>query len=540
VAEVGTAFGSDSIRRVNARLSGEQGAWRYNINAVRFETDGWRDHSAAQRTGFNGKFKYSASADTKLTFVLNSVDMPDVQDPLGLTRAEMEANPRQASPAALLFNTRKSVDQRQGGAILEHRLDAVHSIKLTGWLGSRGTEQFQAIPVATQTPPTHPGGVIDLARDYHGLDAQWVAKTQLMGTPFTVTAGLSADQLKEHRRGLQNFVGTTLGVPGALRRDEDNKVRSFDQYLQAQWSRERFSLTAGVRHSRVTFDSRDNYIVTGNGDDSGSARYSAVTPVLGAVFHANEHLNLYAALGKGFETPTFNELAYRPGGTPGLNFGLRSADSRQWELGAKAELAPQWALNAALFQARTEDEIVVLSNAGGRSTFQNAGQTKRRGFEAALTGRLAEAWSLAAVATWLDATYASDFLTCVAAPCTTPNTPVAAGSRIPGIPRVTAFAELAWRHRPWGLETALEWRHIGRLYVDDRNTDFAPRASLWNLRLGLAQNWNHWRFREFIRLDNVTDRRYVGSVIVNEGNRRFFEPAPGRNWLAGVNASYTF
>ena len=540
VAEIGTAFGSDSIRRVNTRLSGQQGAWQYNVNAVRFETDGWRDHSAAQRTGFNGKFKYDASPDTKLTFVLNSVDMPDVQDPLGLTRAEMEADPRQASPVALQFNTRKSVNQQQGGAILEHRIDAVHSLKLTGWRGSRGTEQFQAIPVGTQTPATHPGGVIDLARDYQGLDAQWVMKTQMMGRPFTLTAGLSADELKEHRRGLQNFVGTTLGVMGALRRDENSKVSSFDQYLQGQWSGERVSITAGLRHSRVKFDSRDNYIAGTNGDDSGSATYSAVTPAVGVVFHANDKLNLYAALGKGFETPTFNELAYRPGGTPGLNFGLRSADSRQWELGAKAEIAPQWGVKAALFQARTEDEIVVLTNSGGRSTFQNAGQTERRGFEAALNGRLAEAWSVAAVATWLDATYASDFLTCVAAPCSTPNTPVLAGSRIPGIPRITAFAELAWQHKPWGLEAALEWRYVGKLYVDDRNTDSTPSASLFNLRVGLAQNWNHWTFREFIRVDNLADRRYVGSVIVNEGNRRFFEPAPGRNWLAGVNASYTF
>ncbi|QJW84068.1 TonB-dependent receptor [Ramlibacter terrae] len=108
---------------------------------------------------------------------------------------------------------------------------------------------------------------------------------------------------------------------GALRRNEDNRVRSFDQYLQGQWTSERVSVTAGLRHSRVSFDSRDRYIAPGNGDDSGSADYSAVTPALGLVFHVNDKLNLYASAGKGFETPTFNELSYRPGGAPGLNFG---------------------------------------------------------------------------------------------------------------------------------------------------------------------------------------------------------------------------
>jgi iron complex outermembrane receptor protein len=49
-----------------------------------------------------------------------------------------------------------------------------------------------------------------------------------------------------------------------------------------------------------------------------------------------------------------------------------------------------------------------------------------------------------------------------------------------------------------------------------------------------------WTFREFLRVDNLADRNYVGSVIVNEGNRRFFEPAPGRTWLVGVSAAYAF
>src|SRR6478609_7885855 len=443
-AAVGTSFGTDGVLRVNAQVAGEVGAWNWRFNAMRFETDGYRDHSEAQRTGFNGKLNYKPSSDTKVTVLLNAMDMPDVQDPLGLTRAELEANPGQASPAALQFNTRKSVDQLQLGVVVEQRITPEDSAKLTAWTGHRSTQQFQAIPVGTQAPPSSPGGVISLYRDYQGLDAQWTHRTRIAGAPFALTAGLSADELQEARQGYQNFVGAQLGVLGALRRDEDNLARSFDQYLQGTWTGERISLTAGVRHSRVSFDSRDHYVTTGNGNDSGSVSYEATTPALGVVWHVNDALNVYAAAGKGFETPTFNELAYRPGGS-GLNFNLRAADSRQWELGVKAEPMPAWRVNAALFQARTSDEIVVLSNAGGRSTFQNAGDTERRGIEASLDGKLGKEWSLLAVGSVLDATYSSGFLTCVAAPCTSPNTQVAAGSRIPGIPRSSAFVELAWK-----------------------------------------------------------------------------------------------
>ena len=528
VAEVSTAFGSDGLQRTGVQLSGQQGKLQYNISAARFSTDGYRDHSAARRESFNGKIKYSLADDTKLTFVANSVRMPDVQDPLGLTRAEMESSPRQATAVAATFNTRKSVDQLQAGAVLEHRIGGGHSVQITAYRGERETQQFQAIPVAVQAPATHPGGVIDLARRYQGLDARWISKTRLMDKPLTLTAGLAVDEAKEQRRGFQNFIGPALGVQGVLRRDEANSVRSFDQYLQAQWSlAERWSASAGVRHSKVSFESRDKYVVPGNADDSGALSYSSTTPAVGLVFHASDALNLYAALGRGFETPTLNELAYRPDGTPGLNFALQSAGSRQWELGTKASFGPQWQANVAYFQARTADEIVVAGNTGGRSTFQNAGATKRNGVEATLSGNWGGGWSTYLAATYLDATYGQGGV-------------VPSGNRIPGIPRTSLFAELAWTHKPWGLETAVEWRHIGKIYLDDANTDAAASAATFNLRASLTQKAGGWSVTEFIRIDNLAGRRYSGSVIVNEGNRRFFEPAPGRTWLAGLNASYTF
>jgi iron complex outermembrane receptor protein len=542
VAEIGGAVGSDGIRRVNARLSGQQGQWLYSLSATHFETDGARDWSSAQRRGFNGKFKYRANDDTSLTLLLNSVDMPDVQDPLGLDRAQFNAGAN--NPLARQFRTRKSVDQVQAGAILEHRIDAADSLKLTGWRGRRSTEQYQAIPATTQIPITQPGGVIGLSREYQGLDAQWTHKGQLAGAPLAITAGVYADSLDESRKGYQNFTGpaaapTALGVQGALRRNEDNRARTFDQYVQGVWSGERVSLTAGLRHSRVAFKSTDNFIVGANGNDSGAVTYSATTPVVGVVWHADEALNLYASAGKGFETPTFNELAYRPGGG-GLNVGLRPADSRQWEVGAKAVLVGSWQANAALFQARTGNELVVLSNSGGRSTFQNAGRTSRRGFELGLGGPLGQGWSAALAATLLQARYDSSFTTCGLPPCTVPTVVVPAGNSIPGIPRNSLYGELAWQHRPWGLQTGVEVRHTGRIAADDLNTDSAAANTIVSLRASLKQPLGHWTVREFVRVDNVTNRRYAGSVIVNEGNSRFFEPAPGRNWLLGVNAAYVF
>jgi iron complex outermembrane receptor protein len=522
-----TAFGSDGVQRHNVRVTGQQGLAQYHLSATHFETDGWREHSAARRTTLNGKVRLQLSDATRLTLVGNSVDMPDVQDPLGLTRAEFAANPRQATPAALAFDTRKTVRQQQLGAVLEHRFSADDGVQVTVYGGERSTLQYQAIPVAPQLAPTHPGGVIDLGRRYDGVDARWIHRGRWFGLPATVTAGVASDGVREARRGFQNFVGSTLGVRGALRRDEVNRARSADQYVQAQWALgELWSASAGVRHSRVRMHSSDRYVAAGNADDSGSVSFGATTPVAGVVYHASDRLNLYASAGRGFETPTLNEVAYRPGGVPGLNFALRAATSRQWEVGAKAQLADGWRVNVALFEARTADEIVVQSNAGGRSVFRNAGATRRQGLEVALAGTRGR-WFTNGALTLLDARYGT-------------GSAVPAGNRLPGVPATTAFLELGWRERPVGFEGALEWRYVGRVFVDDTNSDAAAAAATLNLRLALRQAHGRWTVSEFVRVDNVANSRHAGSVIVNEANGRFFEPAPGRTWLAGVEAAYRF
>ena len=527
--ELSTAMGSYGTHRTGVQMSGIQGITQYNLSAGFFDTGGYRDHSAAKRQNLNGKFKINLSDDTKLSVIVNKVDMPDVQDPLGLTRAEMEANPRQATGVAYTYNTRKSVAQPQAGVVLDHRIDGDLKLQLTTYIGERATQQFQSIPATAQTAATSPGGVIDLKRNYQGVDVRLIQKTKLMDKPLTLTYGLSTDRLREGRKGFQNFTGaaatpTATGVQGALRRDEDNTVRSMDQYVQAQWALdERWSLQAGLRHSRVNFDSRDNYIVAGNGNDSGAVSYQANSPALGLVFHATDSTNIYASAGKGFETPTLNELAYKStsGSATGLNLGLLAATSNQWEVGIKSALARHWRLNTAYFRANTANEITVLSNTGGRTVFQNAGATQRDGLEAALEGRFSETWTTHVAATYLNAVYAN-------------------GLNLPGIAKTSLFADLRWQPKDKRLDAALEWRRVGKIYVNDANTDTAPQVSLFNARLSFMQKLGDWSIKEFVRIDNLTRRVYSGSVIVNEGNNRFFEPAPGRNWVIGVSAAHAF
>ncbi len=534
--DAGVGFGSDGLKRVAAAASGKSGAIGYTLGASRFETDGYRQHSATERRLGNARLNFKLGSDTQLTVIANSVELPQAQDPLGLTRAQWQADPRGVDPSALSFDTRKTMQQTQGGLVLEHGLDAANTLRVMVYQGHRTTTQFQSIPVATQANALHPGGVIALSRDYQGADLRWRWK----GATASVIAGIAADELSEHRLGYQNFIGTTLGMQGALRRDESNHVSNADPYLQAEWRpTPAWLLNAGVRRAKVDFRSTDAYITKTNPDDSGAASYSATLPVLGASYAVSEGLHAYATAGKGFETPTLNELAYRASGATGLNFGLQASVSRSVETGLKARPWSGAELTLALFETRTEHEIVTQTNVGGRATYQNAGATRRRGLEAAGAFQLGTSLQAQVAATWLDARYRDGFLTCTATPCAAANQQVNADNRIPGIARTAVYGALTWQPAG-GWRVGVEGRSLSKVYVNDLNNDAAPGYATLSAHAGYQLSLGAWDLGALLRVDNLADRRYAGSVIVNDGNGRFFEPAPGRTFLASANASYRF
>jgi iron complex outermembrane receptor protein len=532
------AGGSFGTWRQSLQLSGSQGAVDYLLDASRFHTDGWREQSAARRDIANGKLGIALDNGDKLTLIMNSVRI-EAQDPLGLTADQYALAPRLA-PLAAQYDTRKTVEQTQAGLLYERRIDARQGLRLMLYSGERKTTQYQSIPPSAQQSPLHAGGVIDLSRQYGGIDLRWSAALTLADRPLDVVAGLGYDTLREKRKGYENYVGPVaspvLGVRGRLRRNELNEVWNLDPYAQATWRfSDRWTLEAGVRRSSVHFDSRDRYIVGANRDDSGSARYSQTLPVASLRYQATPDLALYGSVGRGFETPTLNELSYRANGASGLNFALRPSVNDSVELGAKARLAGGL-LTAALFQTRTRDEIVTDTNVGGRATFQNAGRTKRNGFELGWQHETANHWRTQLAYTWLAATYRDAF--CSPSPCATGNA-VAAGNRIPGIARQSLFASLGWVP-PEGFRAGVEMRALGRIQANDVNTAVASGYAVAAVYAGYLKKWERWEFNAFARVDNLFDRRYVGSVIVNEGNGRYYEPAPGRNWTVGLSGAYRF
>ena len=516
-------------------FAGTYGTWKAGVrlggfntlfDASRFETDGYRDHSSARRDHYNLKFKYALRPQTSLTLVGNQLRQPETQDPLGLTRAQVEANPRQVTPQAIAFNTRKSIYHEQLGATLAHQLSSVSKVQATVYGGSRWVEQYLGF-AGGAPPPTTSGGVVQLDRGFGGGALRFSTEV----SDWRLSVGAEYDRMAERRKGFVN----NNGVQGELRRDEDDVVSSTDLYGQAEWRfAQRWSAHAGLRTSRVEFKSTDYFIVPGNPDDSGSRDYSATTPVAGLLFKLSRDISLYGNLGRGFETPTFAELAHQNPPASGLNFALEPSRSRHAEVGAKALFRELARVNFAVFGIETRDEIVVDTNMSGRTTFKNAGRTERRGFELGAETAMRGPFSAQFAYTYLDASYKDGFSSTVQGNTVT----VPSGNALPGVPKSQAYAQL--RYRQPSFYTYLEALYRARVPVDDVNSEFADAYSVFNVVAGLVQQGPGWRLSEYVRLDNLTDRNYVGSVIVNEGNRRFYEPAPRRSVMLGVQASLQF
>ncbi|HBT4803741.1 TPA: TonB-dependent receptor [Klebsiella quasipneumoniae subsp. similipneumoniae] len=502
----------------------------YTVSTNRFTTHGYRDHSGARKNLANARLGVRINDVSKLTLLLNSVDIK-ANDAGGLTADEWRDNPRQ-SPRGDQYNTRKNTRQTQAGLRYERQLSAQDDLSVMMYAGERETTQFQSIPRAPQLKPSHAGGVIDLTRHYQGIDSRLTHRGELL-VPVTLTAGLDYENMSERRKGYENFVmvngAPQYGEQGALRRNERNLMWNVDPYLQTQWQlTDKLSLDAGVRYSSVWFDSNDYYITPGNGDDSGDASYHKWLPAGSLKYALTDAWNVYLSAGRGFETPTINELSYRSDNQSGLNFGLKPSTNDTVEIGSKTRIG-NGLLTAALFQTDTDNEIVVDSSSGGRTSYKNAGKTRRQGMELGLDQQFGESWRLKAAWTWLDATYRTNV--CGDASCN--------GNRIPGIARNMGYASFGYQPEQ-GWYAGSDIRYMSDIMANDENTAKAPSWTVVGLTTGYKWSYGRMDMDLFGRVDNLFDREYVGSVIVNESNGRYYEPAPGRNYGIGLNLAWRF
>ncbi|MGE9798032.1 TonB-dependent receptor family protein [Acinetobacter baumannii] len=519
----------------------------YIISSSYFDTDGYREHSGAEKVLNNAKLSWNLDDGSKINWVTNYVKI-HADDPQGLNRDQWNANPKQVNDADNTYKVRKDIEQTQTGITWSKPINDKNELYAMAYLGNRQVTQYQSIPKSTQEAnDNQAGGVIDFERNYYGADFRWTGKELLPNT--TLSVGVALDAMDEDRKGFENFNADGIyGVKGKLRRDEDNTLWNIDPYLQASWQfLPTWRLDTGVRYSNVHYKSEDNYL--SNGDDSGKTDYDKVLPSVALSWQILPELMAYVSYAKGFETPTFTEMAYRPDGQSGFNFDLTASTSDTYETGLKSQ-NQLGDFTLAVFQTKTKDDIVSAGNSNGRSTFRNADKTLREGVEFAWNKKLWRDLTATASYAYLDATFDANVPEKLDKKGKVLASAISLGNAIPGIAKNQVYASLAWQPSH-GLYGGVDVQYMDKVYVNDTNSDAAPSYSVTSANIGYAWVVNDWKIISFARVDNLFDKNYAGSVIVNDSTqikvngqmvpaKRYFEPADGRNWSAGLRVIKQF
>ncbi len=511
--------GSYGFLNGQLKAGGQSGAlnWLGNLSSTRL--DGYREQSTYRSDLFNSKFHYDFDESTSLTVLLNAVDSPTADDPGALTAAEAAANPRAAAPRNLQFDAGESLDQQTLGLAFHKTLTGGGELLLRNYYVWRDFSNRLPFDINSNGQ----GGVVHLDRQFGGAGVQYGWSANWLGLSHRLVIGLDYDAQRDHRRRYANL----QGVAGGLTTDQDEDVSNWGLYLQDEVRLgESARLTLGGRFDDLDYRVSDHTDAAGSGQRS----FSEFSPMLGLSYDLRENLRVYSNVSTSFDPPATTELA-NPFAPTGFNPVLDSQTATNYEVGFKGLASGRARFDLALFHIDVQDEIVPYELGGsGQSFFRNAGSSTHDGLEAMLAAELLPGLSGSLAWTWSDFSFDS---------YAGPDGVVYDGNRIPGIPEQLLQLSLEWEHAS-GLYAGWDLLYAGSFYADDANTVETSDYLVNDLRAGYRWEAGAWSLEPFLGVNNVFDESYMSNIRLNAAFGRYYEPAPGRNFYAGVLLSFGF
>lgn len=505
---VGGSFG---LRKFEARAGGSLGHWDYRVSGDWTLLDGYRELGDMENRQISAKLKRSFGQNSDFTIHINHAESPWAGDPGGLTRAEVDADRRQARALNVTLEGGEKVRQGRLGFVWRHELTPGQEITLSQYSLFRNF--YNQLPIL----PAAGDGIVSFDRIGVGGGVRYVGEFDWGTRSHQLVAGVDLDYQTDDRKRRANIGGSPGGLGFAQRED----VRGAGVYLRDELRlHERLALTAGLRHDSIRFSAADRFLA--DGDDSGSRTLNQLSQSGGIVFHARTNAQVYANIGTAFQTPTTTELA-NPTGGGGFNPALEPQTAINHEIGFRAQPTARMKLDLALFLVRIRDELIPFTSPSGRDYFRNAGRSERKGVELGVEIHLAPGWDWSAAYTAMDARY-RDYVTAGAD---------FSGNREPGIPAHQLFTELAWRGES-GFFGSVDLQFVDRYHVNDANTADNAAHTPMNLRLGYAARLGRGTLTPFVAVNNLLNQRYNGQTRLNAFGGRFYEPSPRLTAFGGV------
>ncbi len=499
-----SSMGSYGMIKEDIQMSKSYGNHKVTGYGSYFSEDGYRNHSAAEivRTGIKGR--YSFDNKSSLEYMGAFVAMPYAEHPSSLTEQQLEEDPEQANPAFSQADAGKEVYQGQLG--LNYYRDT-----------SIGFLTFTGYAIRRELSNPLPFGIIDLNRWAGG--SRGTIEKEFNG--LSLKSGFELKYQHDDRAEYDNDDGSR----GAVQIDQLEKVANQALFATANVDFGKFSLLNGLRYDRITFRTEDS-----GGSQSGKRTFEALSPSIGLSFRADP-FKLFANFSTAFEAPTTTELVNNPEGNEGFNPNLKPERTVGLETGAKGELVEKLlSFDIALFSMWIDNLLFPYQlEANGPTYYRNQGKTRHRGFETLLSLDITQKLNLTTSYSYIQASFID---------AEAENGQSLDGGEVPGIP--THRLNMSARYTTSKILAEVSYEYVGEYAVNNLNTAFNDSYGVVDLKFSLFNfiGGDDFSLQPYINVHNLFDRSYSGSASINAFGDRYFEPAPGRNWQAGISANF--
>ncbi len=481
------------------------------VTVSRLDYAGQRQHSNADFRNLNSRWHFPLANGWSLAATADFGWDPRADNPGALRANEMALNRDSAAGLNIAKVAGKDVTQGQGGVTLRR--------EFTG--GGEASLVVFGIIRSLKNPTTF--AYIDLGRVDYGARFSVSRPLPLGSLKHRLTAGVDFQRQRDDRKNFGNNAGQSDNLPTLDQLEHVTEVGPFVQ--SALQVTPHISVTGGLRYDWVNFQADDRLITPTNPDDSGRRLMQALSGSIGVAVTPSDAVTVYGNIGTSFETPTTTELTNRPSGAGGFNPTLEPQKATNYEIGVRGDVAGRLNYSVALYDADVRGELIqfpVPADTNGRVFYQNAGTSRHRGVEVGAQLEMASGLTLTTSWTYSDFRY-TRYL-------------ALAGRALPGIPQ--HWLHFLLQGRPAfgrGSWVEVEETHSSGYLVSDANN---TRTSPWwttNVRVGWDGTVGSVRLNPFLGFNNVFNRSYVGSVVINASNGRYYEPAPGRNMYVGFS-----
>jgi len=506
--------GSFGFYKTQIESGGSRGASDYYASYGRTSLDGYRQWSGQKRDRVNlhGGYRLSENTDARAFYFFAHVKE---ELPGALDRATFESDPRAADPNNVTNRWGRDYDLHHLGLQLRSQLTANQRLEISPYMQYRDIDHpiFEVIS--------------QISHDY-GAEIRYENSAPLGSLDNRFTLGFQPAYESLLNKQYQN----NLGEHGALTKDQHDHATTYALYAEDVVSlTSQLSAVLGLRGERATRETKDFFL--SNGDQSDKRTYNPISPKVGFIYSPGSGLvQIFGNASHSFEPPLLLELNSLtvPGYIP-----LEGQGAWQYELGVRGRrFGLSWDLSA--YDVELKNEILNINvqpfpNAPFTvPTYRNSPKTRHSGLEAGLSyqlpgavfvrGEVADHLTLRTSYTLARYTFVSD--------------PNYEGNDIPGAPSQVMSTELKYTHPSgFSLAPSVEW--IPQSYfLDSQNT---IKNDGWT-NLSLRAEWaTQYGMTLFAAGQNLADRRFSQSVQVDNAAGKYFEPADGRSFYAGLRWS---